>query len=235
MHMHTPQRLANINLISTSGYRQVHPQKLSWLWWAIVGKIIFLVQRSIRVPREKSGKVYVIWQLPNKMLPSAGFERGPHSLRSSQEESGGKLWHLTKAHGDGNIPRLGLGQTKCPLHAKLVSWRQAVSKPIGCCPTKSANAYSLQDWAWENTKENSSPKEFMSWRRHKACTYIQLLMVQGLGSLENSYYCITSAWEGQWGTESGSIRRWVPLSWILKERQNLGCRWEWERNEHWLR
>lgn len=69
MHMHTPQRLANINLISTSACGQVHPQKLCWLWWAIVGKIIFLVQGSVRVPREKSGKVYVIWQLPNKMLP----------------------------------------------------------------------------------------------------------------------------------------------------------------------
>lgn len=64
--------------------------------------------------------------------------------------------------------------------------------------------------------------------------YIQLLIVQGLGSLEESY-CITSAWGGgATGTERGSMG-WVPLSWILKERQNLECRWEWERKERWLR
>lgn len=40
---------------------------------------------------------------------------------------------------------------------------------------------------------------------------------------------------GEEEIERGNIRGCVPLSWVLKERQNLKGRWEWERKEHWSR
>lgn len=175
MHMHTPQRLANINLISTSGCGQVHPQKLCWLRWPIVGKIIFLVQRSVRVPREKSGKVYVIWQLPNKMLPPplplCWLWKGTTFLKEQSGRKGGQAGTPHQSPWWWKYSQTWPRTAKVPCACQVGIMKASSVQTCWLLFSKFSECLLIARLGLKKHKGEFSPKEFMSWRRDKACTY----------------------------------------------------------------